>query len=221
MRFLQGNNSTEFTSKVVRREETEGGGQVNTSYFDDDHLLTHNRDCSGCRSTLRSVVKGDHEVEVEYLSQEFVMDIEIQRFLPHWDKTHYCHAWNCQNMTAYSTQEYYWKLYFQRDWPQIVVRFATLMHDAGRFTEIEFAREFRHQLQIILDYTPRTTKVYWMTGQPFSNDQWRAKMRRWNDIAVQIINEHGEGRVVIVPLDLFEIKSMLSRVIQILHTFLS
>ena len=207
IRYLQ-KNGTGFISKMIRQEG--GSRQVNNTYFEDDHLLTHNRECSGCQSKLWSVSKGGHEVHIEYLSQEFVMDTEIQRFLTQWDRDHFCHERNCQNMTAYSTQEYYWKMYFQRDWPQIVVRFATLMHDGGRFTEFEFTREFRHQLQIILDYTPRTTKVYWMTGQSFANHQWHSKMRRWNDIAVRLINEYGEDRVVIIPLDLFEIKSMLT-----------
>ena len=215
MKMLQGND-TGFTSKMVKQEG--GSKHVNASYFGDDHLLTHIRECGGCQSRVWRVSKGEDAVDIEYLSQEFVMDTEIQRFFTHWSGDRGGGEWSgdchypeeCHNLTAYSTQQYYWKTYLQRDWPQIVVRFATLMHDCHRFSETEFVREFKHQLQIILDYAPRTTKVYWMTGQPFANDQWHSKMRRWNDIAVRLITEYGEGRVVIVPLDLFEIKSMFT-----------
>ena len=206
---------------VLLREEERGWFKsrfVDPSYFNDSRLLTHTRECSGCQSELWAI--GGGEIELEYLSQEFVFDTEIQRFSTHWKRAPeiepamWCEEWknfDCRNLTAHTTQEYYWKFYLARKWPDIVIRFATLMHDAGRFTEIEFKRNFRYQIQLILDYAPRETKVYWMTGLSFAPEngttQW-PWMKRWNEIAVRLIERHGEGRIVVVPMDLYEIKAM-------------
>ena len=197
---------------TVRKIKHENGSRlVDESYFGNDpHILSHTRECSGCQSMLQRI---SNQMDVEYLSQEFVMDTEIQRFATHWNgNLLHCDSSNCINEIAYTTQEYYFKFHFpEQGYPDIILRFATHMHDAGRFTETEFRRNFAYFLQLMLDYTPKTTKILWFTGMPFANGQDTEKLALFNKISIEQIEEFGAGRIVVAPFDLWAIKTELNQ----------
>eukprot|EP01084_Bolivina_argentea_P210113 357751_1 len=230
-KFENNNTTASGTHKQCNKILSEKGSKfVNKEFYNIDNMVTHVRECSGCQSYIMNCYYSNISViKIKYLSQEFVFDTEIQRYLTHWNKNDLLHSigikkcptnWllGCIGEISYSTQEFYLKNYFKlTGYPNIIIRFATYQHDIGRFTEIEFKRNFRYYLQLLLDYVnTNNTKIIWISTMSFatvwhneSTMHLNEKIWRFNNIAVSEIVKYAKNSIHIFPLDLFQISLQL------------
>eukprot|EP01084_Bolivina_argentea_P210114 357752_1 len=193
-----------------------GSKLVDKQFYGINNMLTHTRECSGCQSKIIYLTDNNYKkYQVLYLSQESILNTEIQKFYSHWTNGHNA---SLIKQNSYSTQEFYLKNYFKlTGYPNIIIRFATYQHDIGRFTEIEFKRNFRYYLQLLLDYVnTNNTKIIWISTMSFatvwhneSTMHLNEKIWRFNNIAVSEIVKYAKNSIHIFPLDLFQISLQL------------
>ena len=67
------------------------------------------------------------------------------------------------------------------------------MHDATKYTIKEFKRNLRYY-------------IHWLNGFPFRDLQWDNHLRNFNDISIEQISKYGDGKIIIAPFDLYELK---------------
>ena len=173
-------------------------------FFNDPMILTHQRECSSCASKTRKLTK--YNIELEYLSNEFIIDTEIQRLDTHWDKTGDNRFETFD--VSYSTQQYYLKYWFKKHgYPNVLLIFASTMHDKDRFTDKEYDIFSKHFIELLNHYIPDTTSIFWINSIAFNPQQKREKTLNLENIMIRNIQKYGNKNIHIHPINMYHIST--------------